>query len=600
MAIQSRTEAHKLFAALYRKERSPEHQALVDGAIQRTNDIFIRIDLIKKVDEDFIKTSVSERTEEKNEKITKSLPRSSEQMSARKTTSGDSGIITGLLSNIFGVNNEINQFAKETGTIEISLFGRNLKIAKAVENVFKALKEEQILSTIQALRFCEQQGWREWNPLVYNIVNNFNKFFNAFISLDSLFTDNFSPDIFLNRSLKMQMYYYRYLSRPDAKDIVLKYVPEIINKDEKLLSKKNAILTGLTYSLSLENYTPKLTDVIRSFYILSGKKMVLWEDIVKKLNVPPISENQYNASAEIKKEVESMITKVAEEIKVRIFQKIEIEDLKQRYFIIDPRGKIDFDFINPIIEDYFQKHFPEVQQTPALKSSYKSLPHKLLYLLLRDFQANYMPLIEGYVKIGSKNNTKDVLVTQTGLFVREIEELNTIFRNLDAFNRKYPSFQYNFSAFNEDFANGTKDQIISNLLQLLAESADFFGKFASKINVLVANHLLAEKYEKTGEINDKTLLTKTKIIDEVKSMQRFIPFADETLISLNRTNSKTIYSIFNEMAKILINYAVIFKDKATMAKLTLNKKLDGELEKYYIEYKRLTGSAFNEKEQVLS
>ena len=48
----SRTEAHKVFASLYRKKRSPEHQQLIDDAITRSNDVFIRIDLIKKIDED--------------------------------------------------------------------------------------------------------------------------------------------------------------------------------------------------------------------------------------------------------------------------------------------------------------------------------------------------------------------------------------------------------------------------------------------------------------------------------------------------------------------------------------------------------------------
>jgi len=48
----SRTEAHKVFADLYRKTRSPEHQKLIDEAILRSNDVYIRIDIIKKEDEE--------------------------------------------------------------------------------------------------------------------------------------------------------------------------------------------------------------------------------------------------------------------------------------------------------------------------------------------------------------------------------------------------------------------------------------------------------------------------------------------------------------------------------------------------------------------
>lgn len=60
MSATSRTDAHKVFADLYRKPRSPEHQQKIDEVIQKSNDIFIRIDLMKKVDEEF---------EQKREKI---------------------------------------------------------------------------------------------------------------------------------------------------------------------------------------------------------------------------------------------------------------------------------------------------------------------------------------------------------------------------------------------------------------------------------------------------------------------------------------------------------------------------------------------------
>lgn len=61
----SRTEAHKIFANLYRKSRSAEHQAKVDEIITRSNDVFIRIDMIKKLDEEFEKNERKERVLEK-------------------------------------------------------------------------------------------------------------------------------------------------------------------------------------------------------------------------------------------------------------------------------------------------------------------------------------------------------------------------------------------------------------------------------------------------------------------------------------------------------------------------------------------------------
>ncbi len=66
----SRTEAHKIFANLYRKQRTAEHQAQVDEIITRSNDVFIRIDLIKKLDEEFEKKEKLKQREARDEKKT--------------------------------------------------------------------------------------------------------------------------------------------------------------------------------------------------------------------------------------------------------------------------------------------------------------------------------------------------------------------------------------------------------------------------------------------------------------------------------------------------------------------------------------------------
>jgi len=601
----SRTEAHKIFADLYRKSRTPEHQALVDEAIKKSNDVFIRIDLIKKVDEDYKSKTHPKLTEERSERNDrkKSSPReeaSSQRRedrranvqkrseSKRKESGGG-----GLLSALFGINPAISKFAKESAAIEMGFLGRNPTVSSNVERLFKYLKEDQIIATIQALKLCEQQGWRHWNPKVYNIINNFNRFFNAFISLDSLFLDRISPDVFLERSMKMQMCYVRLLEHPESRDIILENVPPLVKQDEKLAPKLPLVLTGLNYGLSLETTKPKLSEAIAAFYIVVNKKMMDWEDIKKLLNVPPLSETKFQASQEITKEVEITIQRLENEISAKLYKKEELENLKTRYFKIDENGKISFDFLNLVIEDYFAHHYPENMNTEGIKSQIKTMPHRLLYILLRDFQSVFIGLIEGYVKIGDKNNQMDVLIVQPGLFKQEIENINLIIRTIDSFNRKYPSFQYSFSQFSKDYQNGANDQIATNLLKILTEASDFFGKFAIKINTIVENHLLAKQYEASGQLSDKIASSKDKVIEEVKILHRFIPYYDSRLVSRDRLNGIMIIDAFIQMAKLLYNYAVIFKDKATTSKLTMNRKIEEELKELSREYERLTGKPFD-------
>ncbi|MEI7011424.1 hypothetical protein [Leptospira licerasiae] len=596
----SRTDAHKVFADLYRKTRSPEHQQKIDEVIQKSNDIFIRIDLMKKVDEEFEQKKKEEsgkrpEEEDKSPKSSQGYSASSKAAPKPVKKQQDAGPGLGFLANLFGGNANITKFAKDTGTVEVGFLGRNSKIAPSVERLFKALKEDQIISTLQALRLAESQGWRHWRPLVYNVVLNFNKFFNNFISLDSLFIDEISPEIFLNRSLKMQMYYARHLSRSDARDIILGHVPELVKKDEKLSVKLPSIISGLNYGLNLENGRPKLTDAIRAFYVVSNKKVISWEEILDSLNVPPINETKFQGSPDITKEVETTLIKLSDDILTRMNKKEELHGLRQRYFKIDDNGKISFDFLNGVVDDYFAHHMPENMNSAAFKSSYKGMPHKLIHILLRDFQSCYTPLLEGTVKIGTKNHNRDVLVTQPGLFKTEIEEINNLLRQLDAFNKKYPSFQYTFSNFNQNTSGGSvEDQITVNLLRLLAEASSFMGKFAEKINVLVENHLLAKDYEAKGQLNERVLASKEKILEEVKVLHRFIPYYDSTMVSGNRLNGKTLEYVFVDMAQLLFNYAVIYKDKFTVNKLTAHRKLDAELSALKAEYERLSGKTFDD------
>ncbi|TGK34964.1 hypothetical protein EHQ12_11730 [Leptospira gomenensis] len=600
MSFNSRTDAHKIFADLYRKQRSPEHQEKIDEVIQKSNDIFIRIDLMKKVDEEFDKkkqeenkkSEEEERSKRSSEKSSTPVKTAAKSTTAKRNEPPSAGI--GFLANLFGGNPAINKFARESGTIEVGFLGRKLQIAPSVQNLFKFLKEDQIIATIQALRFCEQQGWRYWKPLVYNVVLNFNKLLNSIISLDSLFIDEISPEIFLNRATKLELYYARHLSREDSKDIIMTQVPELIKKDEKLVPKLPQIMAGLSYGLNLENGRPKMTDAIRAFHIVATKRMITWEEIVQQLNVPPINEMKFQGSSDIIKEVETTLIRLADDIQTRLNRKEELQNLRERYFKIDDKGRMNFDFLNLIVDDYFENHVPENMQSASIKSAFKGTPHKLMYLLLRDFQASYAPILEGTVKIGTKNQSRDVIIMLPGLFKSEIEQINNLLRLLDAFNKKYPSFQYSFATYNEHTTStaGVEDQITQNLLKLLGDAAGFMGKFAEKINILVENHLLAKQYESTGKLNERVLVSKEKVIEEIKILHRFIPYCDSALVSGNRLNGKTLDFVFLEMAKLLYNYAVIYKDKFTITKLTLHKKIDTELNSLMKEYERLAGKSY--------
>ena len=594
MNSSSRTEAHKVFATLYRKPRSAEHQKQIDEAITRSNDVFIRIDLIKKIDEEFEKKERQKfDSDEKAEK--KSLTaKPVATFKTGQTTTNMPVVETkgGFIDKLFGGTGSISKFAKESKALDLGLFARRPTITKNVEKIFRSLREEEIISTIQALKFSEQVGWKIWTPVIYNVILNFNRFMNAFISLDSLFRDEISAEVFLGRSTKMQMYYARMLARPDTKEIVLDKVPTLIKNEPKLYPKIEPILTGLNYGLSLESRKPSLTDAIVAFHIVMSKKFITWNDIEKTLNVAPIDERKFNASPEVSKQIELATAKLSNDIQAKLNIKEESDFLKKNYFSFGEGGKISFDFLNQIIDDYVAHYYSDSQQTDILKSNFKNTPHKLLQLVCRDLQSNFIPIVEGYIKL-ELNQVKDVLIMQSGLFLPEIERINNILRNLDSFNRKFPSFQYTFQNLADHMLKGgTQDMIETQLLKIITDAADFFHKFANKITVVVENHLLALKHEEAGTINEKVLNAKERVIEEIKIMQRFIPFAEGKLVSQNRLAGRTVFQALFDMTRLLYNYALIFKEPSIVTRLNQGNKIESELQKLYSDYERLTSRPY--------
>jgi hypothetical protein len=610
----SRTDAHKIFANLYRKNRSTEHQAKVDEIITRSNDVFIRIDLIKKLDEEYDRKERKERVLER--KASPSSGGGSGGSSSSGNTVTNIPIPTavdatkvsiqsensknvspqkqdgGLIDRIFGSSNQISKFAKESKALDLGLLGRKPTLSTNVEKIFKFLSEEEIIGTAQALKFCEQVGWRFWQTKEYNIVVNFGRFFNSFISLDSLFKDEISPEVFLGRSLKMQMYYVRILQTPETKDIVLEKIPNLIKMEPKLVNKLEPIVRGLTYILTLEARRPSLKDSIIAIHVVMNKKLITWEEIESKLKVTPIDNSKFNAAPEIMKQIEMASAKVTNDIYSKMGSLEELLTIRNNYFSFKKENQISLDFIDKILDDYIARHSLDSPGTDTTKQTIRQSPIKLLHVLCRDIQTQYLPIFEGYIKIDEKGSTRDVLVFQNGLFFPEIDKTNHIIRSLDAFNRKFPSFAYTFKKYNEDLSKGTTDQIENQLLKLIGEAADFFGKFAKKIAVVVENDQLAKELEKTGDIHEKTYTTKEKVIEELKPMQRFIPFGSAKFVSQNRSESRTVSELLYDLTKLLYNYAVLFKDPITSNLLVGYNKLENEISKLKVEYQRLTGKEF--------
>ncbi|MEM7180456.1 MAG: hypothetical protein AAF518_06060 [Spirochaetota bacterium] len=595
MSTKTRAEAHKHFGSLYRKQRSEEHQKKVDEILAKTSDIFIRIDLIEKLDKEYFNHKrydlIEDEPKDKEGKKTSSkqnLQKPSKESEEKTQTNTNNTSGGGLLGGLFGSGgtNEISKFAKDTKALEMSLITRKPSISPEVQKVFRGLNEDRIISVITTLNYCEKVGWKYWNHRTYNVIMNFKRFFTSFISLDSLFIDEISPEVFLEKSIKMQMYYIRHLEFPESSDIIMSNLPVLIQKSKSLSQKRTFIMEGLKYGLNLEKRNPKLTDCICAFHIIKNKKMVHWNDVKKMLKVPAIETNRFTAPPT----VDSQIKLAVRSVKSKIREKLEVlkdaDEIKTRYFQFDESGKMKYDFLYTITDDYLKSFHSEPHKVIEIRKSYLTNPHKLLHLLCRDLQSTYFGLIEGYIKIENTDSI-DTLIFNKDLFHTEMEQINYLIRNLDEFNRKYSSFQYSFKAFTKHMAKGSSsnDQIEDDVLKLISKISKVFTLLGRKCNVILNNHMDAMESPE----QEALMTEKNDPIENFKIQPRYIPYHDSKVKTDGRVNGYTIQQLFMEMTKLFLNYAAIFRESSIMQEISANKKMQRELNSHYAEYKRLTG-----------
>lgn len=603
MSTRTRAEAHKHFGNLYRKKRDEEHQKKVDEILAKTSDIYIRIDLIEKLDKDYLGGErkydlVDER--EKSRPNRKAMDETAAKDKKTQPKPSQTNHQSGILGGIFGGSNqEIVQFARDTHALEVSLLTRKPSIAPDVKKVFRGINEDRIISTITTLNHCEKVGWKYWNHKTYNIIVNFKRFFTSFISLDSLFMDEISPEVFLEKSMKMQMYYIRHLEIPDAKQIILNHITPLIQKSKSLSQRRIFIQEGLNYALTLEERKPRLTDCICAFHIIKHKKLLLWNDIKKLLRVPAITYDKFAAPPTIASQIQLSVKNVENKIRDKLLMVKDAEELKTRYFEFGKNGKMKYEFLYHITDDYLQSYHNEPQKVVEMRKSYLTNPHKLLHLLCRDLQSTYFGVIEGFLKLQGKAS-EDIQIFNPELFFYDMEKINYLIRNLDEFNRKYSSFQYSFKDFTRHMAKTktSNDQIENDVLKLISKVSKQFTTLGRKCNVVVNNHLNALEHS-----DQETLLAeKNKPIDNFKIIPRYIPYFDGKVKTDGRVNGYTVYQLFWEMTKLFLNYAAIFRDSTIMQELSVNRKVEGELKAHHAEYRRLTGYDYRpiekEKEEI--
>ncbi len=574
----TKSQAYKVFGQLYNKPRSPELQKQVEEIVNKYSDIYVRIQKIQELDHsqqtknNFIKSEV--------EPLIKSKPINPKVSSSTKNNDN-------LLQKIKKGGN-ISKWGEETGTLSFGIFGLNLRLSNQVIKSFNLFEEQQILDALKAMGYFINKGWENFPPEKYNVIVTTYQFFKEYINVYSLFKKKELINSIIQKTLKMQVLYANLLLFPNYKSILEEEFIDWLKAQKELTNLVYNTIIVMKIIARLEERKPKMTDCILSLYVLDKKKILEWKDLLNILNVKKPVIDRYRAPESIMKLIYQKIDKLKSEIQKRENTIKDIQYIKKKYFLISENGKINLEFLNQIVIYILKRQFGETRVTKDMVTNYISEPHRLLLVLLQDFDLNFISFFTGTITVLDLNNkNQEVNIFKPNLIKKELDLYTELFQEINEFLKQYKNAQFNFQNYYLALKSQNKDVILQNFIKIINKFFTVFRKLIYYIRITLSNHEEAENLEKSGKLKENLQRTKLLPIEDFNFQPRFIPFSEYKIHSSGRINNLTVKNTLEELVKDSYNYLYLYREPVLLQSLASIPRLESEIEIYRSKLRNL-------------
>jgi hypothetical protein len=433
-------------------------------------------------------------------------------------------------------------------------------------------------------------GWERWNPATYNTVLASYQFFNEFVKVPSLLQRNEPPSVLVTQTLKLQKFYAMLLRYPEYKTILTLDFPSLAEKSDELFPHVENTRIAMNYIISLDTKSPSITDCFLAFYALDTRKIFTWDDICRQLDIHDPVLDTYRGPEAVVSVINAKIKKLKETVRLKETEIKEIEEIKTRYYKFDESGRLITAFLFPIAEEILHRVYQEKMVTEGFIKKYVSEPHRLLWLILKDFDLSGSVLLNGAISIKDGNGSKEVMLFRQGLFKTFIDDVEICYRGIDTFVKKQPDFEYNFKNLKEDInSKEIKEPALLTFIQLANKTNKIFRTIAIHLKTVMDNHHMAE--ETKASAKEKLQRTADISIENFDIGMRYIGHYDKIIIGSSRFNNKTVVQAVEEILMNLYNYLYIFRDSEVLKTLVSSSGAKAEIKSMKAELERLGESA---------
>lgn len=572
----TRTKAHLLFGELYSKSRPSEIQEKIDRAIEGISDIYVRIQKIQEIDEQFRGVETVDNLQISRSKQTSNNTSNNKKRSNNSTSKSKSSSGPGILSFLFG-KSDIAAWGKKTGTIVTGLFGLNQSLSSQVPRAFNAISDQQIVELLKAMRYFIARGWESFAPAQYNSIVTAYQFFEEYLKADLLFRKREQNSTLLTQTIKMQVLYSQLLKFENFSSFFQNDFVEYLRSEEDFGDVSADLEAGITSFSGFESRRPRLTDCLLAFYVIDRKKLFSWNNLLAELQVgAPVTE-RYRAPDKVQKTIQHRIEKLQNEIRFRKDAIEEVNYIRENYFKIDERGKANVDFLQNVVKDVLTRTSSDQRISAEYLKATISEPHRLLSALLKDIDLNFVQILSSAVNVQKADGPGQVVIFKPTVFKAELDLLNEVQLDMAEFLKRFRNNQFSFSMYIATTKGDKTDQPSQVFQPIASKSCRLFSAIQGKIRSVITSHKHTEEKEKTGHLKEAIQRTHSIAIEAIDGEERFIPWSTALVLDSGRFNQKSVIDVLDEMVRSLYNYLFVYRDPALLEALNSTSRLKSEL-----------------------
>ncbi len=475
----------------------------------------------------------------------------------------------GLLSNFF--HNPIAEWGSHNRVLSIDSFKRTSGFSKEVALLFKELKREEVSFTAKGFQVAIADIWEIFSPREYNTVMAGYQFFREYVLTGYNFQIIQDLNI-LNRATKDLQRNFAYLLQYDQHEKILtESLPAYLANSRRYSPLAPALHDVMQYLMQIKKSKPCLKDVFIALWTMLHERIFSWEEICQKLNVEQAVVDSYSAPSTVKDRILQRSKYLQMEYKKAVQENSRLNCIRERYLQVDENENASSQFLEPIIKNAL-RNCKGRQTNDSMISVIQKQPHQLLFMLMKDFDATSLVLLEDKIAVHHlQDGRRCEVMLPRAVFEGSVKRFNQLMRQVELFYKRYTNMSYSFAEYRRDMELPRKTAHIEMLHELIKKFNRLFDTILTQIETLLGDHESRQYISQSGKVvaNYSGKVDHISKMDHVNKKDSFpekldskatlLQLEEFELISNSRFAGKTIHFVLQEIVAEIYNYLYIFR-----------------------------------------